>query len=70
MELNRMLNDKNAQSSPKDGKAAVHVYMLSRAKARKRRPEGVNHIFISLIPENKPQKRFLLIMKEGRRQDK
>lgn len=46
MELNRMFNDKNAQSSPKEGKAAAHVYTLSRAEARKRRPEGVNRVFI------------------------
>lgn len=40
MEINHILN-KNAQSSPKAGKAAAHVYMLSRAEARKRRPKGV-----------------------------
>lgn len=60
MELNRSLNDKNAQSFPKQGKAAAHVYMLFRAQAKKekkkRRPKGVNHAFLFLIPGKKKKK--------------
>lgn len=68
MEFNHILN-KNAQSFPRAGKAAAHVYMLSRAEARKRRPKGVNYVFISLISGKETNKRkdFLLIKKERRR---
>lgn len=74
MELNRSLNDKNAQSFPKQGKAAAHVYMLFRAQAKKEKKKGgprewIMHFF-SWSLEKKKKKSFLLIIKEGRRQDK
>lgn len=68
MELNHTLNDKNAQSSPKEGKATAHVYMLSRAEARKRRPKGVNHAFISLFPGKKKIKKMLSSNHERRKE--
>lgn len=43
---------------------------FSEQKPEKKRPKGVNHAFIFLIPGKKEEKRFLLIIKEGRRQDK
>lgn len=73
MELNRSLNDKNAQSFPKQGKAAAHVYMLFRAQAKKEKKkeaQGSESCISFLDPWKKKKKSFLLIIKEGRRQDK
>lgn len=53
MKLNHILNDKNAQISPEKGKAVAHIYMPSRAEACKRRTTGINHVFISLLPEKR-----------------
>lgn len=66
MELNHILN-KNAQSSPRVEKTAAHVYMLSRAGARKRRPKGVNYVFISLISGKRNQQKERLSSNQERR---
>lgn len=62
MELNRSLNDKNAQSFPKQGKAAAHVYMLFRAQAKKEKKkeaQGSESRISFLDPWKKKKKKEL-----------
>jgi len=65
-----MLNDKNAQSSPQRGKGNSPYLHAFKSRGQKKEVQGTESCIYFLNPFTKKIKGFLLIMKEGRRQDK